>query len=189
MKKALRKQILEKRNTLSPSQIQDYSDKILKKLQNLNVYDDSKNIMIYMDYKNEVATKNIIADLWKSNKMVIIPRVNTTTNFLDLYKITSFDHLIKSKYGILEPDPTKNEKVSAIDVDLILSPGVCFDKNCNRMGYGGGFYDKLLETTKPSVITIGLAFQIQIVESVPTEVHDKKLNYILTEEHLYTRST
>jgi 5-formyltetrahydrofolate cyclo-ligase len=100
---------------------------------------------------------------------------------MDFYKWKFSDPLNVSKYGIPEP---KNRNI--IYPDVLLIPLVAFDKNLNRLGYGGGYYDRLIEklSKKKKIIKIGLAFSIQKVDKVPINVYDKKLDYIVTNEYI-----
>lgn len=185
-KKILRKNMITKRKSLNKSEVESKSLAILNNVKSLNLIESAKHIMIYMDFRNEVATAAFIKHLRSLDKKIYIPRVNTDTHELDIYLISSDDDLILSNYGILEPNPT-NEVCDALLIDLILSPGVAFTKECYRLGYGGGFYDKFLMRTRKDVITAALAFDMQIVESLPTEDHDQQLNYIVTESNIYKK--
>jgi len=185
-KKILRKDIISKRKALPKNEIERKSLAILENVKSLNLIESAEHIMIYMDFRNEVATTKFIKYLRSLNKNIYIPRVNTKTHELDIYLITSDKDLILSSYGILEPNP-ENEVSDAKVIDLILSPGVAFTKECYRLGYGGGFYDKFLMRTRDNVITAALSFSMQIVESLPVEDHDQQLNYIVTEDAIYSK--
>lgn len=123
----------------------------------------------------------------ENHKNVFIPKVNKASNELDIYEIKGNDDLILSNYGIKEPNSDLLKVVNPKEIDLILSPGVAFTKECYRIGYGGGFYDKLLTKTNENIITIALAFEMQIVDSLPIESHDKQLDFVQTEEKLYKK--
>lgn len=183
-KKALRKDMISKRKSLSKSEVDEKSVAILEQLKSLNLADDKNNIMLYMDFRNEVATQPFIDYLGNMGKKIYIPRVNKDTNELDIYLISSKDDLILSDFGILEPNPD-NDTCDPKIIDLILSPGVAFTEECYRLGYGGGFYDKFLTRTRPDVITAALAFDLQMVEELPLEPHDQQLDYVITESKIY----
>ena len=99
---------------------------------------------------------------------------------MTLHVVESMDELILSNYGILEPAASAT-MVPYESIDLILSPVVAFDKNGFRLGYGGGFYDRLLSQKRKEVPVIALAFDLQIVKAVPTEPHDISVDMIVTE--------
>lgn len=183
-KKVLRKDMISKRKSLSKSEVQEKSSIILEQLKTIGLSKDKEHIMLYMDFRNEVATKPFIDYLKGLGKKIYIPRVNKETNELDIYLITSEDDLILSDFGILEPNP-ETPTCDPLIIDLILSPGVAFTSNCYRLGYGGGFYDKFLTRTRPDVITAALAFDLQMVDELPLEPHDQQLDYVITESKIY----
>ncbi|MGB3366374.1 MAG: 5-formyltetrahydrofolate cyclo-ligase [Acidaminobacteraceae bacterium] len=185
-KKTMRKDMISKRKLLSKNEVETKSSAILENLKSLHLMENAEHIMIYMDFRNEVKTFEFINYMKSLNKKIYIPRVNTQTNQLDTYLIESSSDLILSDYGILEPSPEMNPSDATI-IDLIISPGVAFTRNCDRLGYGAGFYDRFLIRTKDNVITAALSFSMQIVESLPVEDHDQRLNYVITEDTIYSK--
>lgn len=180
MKSAIRKEILNKRKQMSQEEVDAKSQQILNQLISLNIVENPQVILCYMDFRNEVKTDAIIEYLLEQDKVVVLPKVNTETNTLDLYQIEGFKDLVTSSMGIREP----NEELPQIlpsDIDLILAPGVAFDLNGYRMGYGGGFYDKLLPQVRPDCNVIALTFDLQLVPKLPIEGHDQPMSAILTE--------
>lgn len=187
MKKKLRKKMINLRKSLNKEEIENLSDKIFFNLKKSNILNDKQNILIYKDFRNEVKTDKIIDFLLNNNKKVYIPKVNIKKNELDIYEFRDNNDLILSNYGILEPNSDILTPVDPNILDLILSPGVAFTKNCHRMGYGGGFYDKLLHSLKVKIPVIALAFEMQILDTIPIEKHDKQLDGIITEKNIYYR--
>lgn len=181
MKKTLRQELLQRRKALSPELVLEYSQKITARVLESELIQKSQVIMVYMDFRNEVMTQSLIESLWTLGKTVVIPKVNDTTHVLDLYTIKAFTDMVVSSFGILEPNPAVQPDIKPQDIDLVLAPGVCFDRRGFRMGYGGGFYDKLLPTLRPDCQIHALSFSLQIVDEVPTEPHDMPLNGIVTE--------
>ena len=100
---------------------------------------------------------------------------------MDFYKWSFFELLNVNKYGIPEP-----ERKNIVYPDILLIPLVAFDKNLNRLGYGGGYYDRLIKklSKKKKIIKIGLAFSVQKIDKVPTNVYDQKLDYIVTNRYI-----
>lgn len=184
MKISLRKELLSKRNHISKENLEIKSKKIFENILHSNILDGKKNIMVYMDFRNEVKTENIINYLLKNNYNVILPKVNFQTGYLDLFYIDSLNDLTVSSYGILEPKVNKSSYANPENIDLIFVPGVGFDKNFFRIGYGGGYYDKLLPQTK-NCIFCALAFEEQIVEKIPYDSHDVKMDIIITEKQIF----
>ena len=116
----------------------------------------------------------------KNNFNISLPVIKK--NFqMDFYKWSFSDPLKINKYGIPEP-----EDKNLVYPDILLVPLVAFDKNLNRLGYGGGYYDRLIEklSKKKNIIKIGLAFSIQEIEKVPTNEYDQKLDYIVTNKYI-----
>lgn len=153
------------------------SAKICKKAIELQAFKNAKSIMIYLSSKSEVDTSFLIAEALRRGKRLCSPRV---LNDKDMEAIV-FDGngLKRGAYGIWEPNG-----ISATDIDLIFVPGVVFDKNKNRIGYGKGYYDRFLQNINAT--TIGLGFSCQIIPEIPAELHDKKLDLIVTEEGIIT---
>ena len=180
MKTAIRKEILSQRKKLTADEVEVKSAQIVSRIIEFSIVDQPQVIMCYMDFRNEVQTEALIEYLLSLGKVVVLPKVNPETNLLDLFQIEGFKDLIVSSMGILEP---ADHLVSALptDIDLILAPGVAFDLRGYRMGYGAGYYDKLLPQIRPDCNVIGLAFDLQIVEELPVESHDQPMDSILTE--------
>ena len=152
------------------------SDKVLSN----EALKSSKVIAIYKSLKSEVDTDNIINDLWSMNKVVLIPKVEK--DIINFYEYNINDKLIKSTFGVLEPNNNKIYKKE--NIDLIIVPGVCFDKYMNRMGFGKGYYDKYLENS--NIYKIGICFNEQIYDKkLVTDKYDIKMNEIITDKEVY----
>lgn len=186
MKSNLRKAMIQKRNLLSHEEVVDKSRSICESVIRSEWYKHADTVMLYMDYKNEVRTEYLIEHALVHRKRVVLPVVDFTTHTLTLVEIHSLTSDMRlSSYGILEPIVTEESIRSIDDIDLILSPGVAFDLKGYRLGYGGGFYDKLLETADRSKLKVlALAFDMQIIDQVPVESYDKPIDAIATESNL-----
>lgn len=187
MKKIIRKEILTKRALLSSKEVTDKSMAITQNIIESKLIKDDMNILVYMDFRNEVKTTYLIDYIIKHIGYVLLPRVDRLSKELIVHQVTSIDDLRKSNYGILEPH-VDCKIVDYKAIDLILAPGVAFDKDLYRLGYGGGFYDKLLSKKRKEVPVIALAFDLQLIESVPTEPHDFQMNGIITESQIIQQS-
>ncbi len=181
MKKALRKEMIKQRRNLDAEVWEQKSQNILKFVMNYHYPKDVKNIMIFMDFRKEVKTKPIIEWLWKQGYQVIIPRVVKDNPILELCVINSFDDMEISSMGILEPKSNHNQFLEANDVDFVFMPGVAFTVNGGRLGYGGGFYDQLIPLMPDNTPLIALAFDLQIVDTLPLEDHDIRIHKLITE--------
>ncbi len=176
-KKELRVNIISKRDMLKNRDVLD--SRILLELINTKEYINAKNIFIYIGFGSEINTKEYIKEFFKEGKTVLVPRTEIKSRKMEAIKITSLDNLKESKYGILEP--SLNEKpFNEDEIDLIIIPGVAFDLNGNRLGYGGGFYDRFLSRTK--AYKIALCYDFQLLNKIETEEHDIPTDLIITEK-------
>jgi 5-formyltetrahydrofolate cyclo-ligase len=184
-KKLLRKQIQKSRDDIPDKKRLDYSKEIAQKFLSSGDYRKAENILIFFPFRSEVDTLPIIKKALSDNKKIILPRVNGSE--LELYFVNDPSAQLESgAYGIMEPCESC-VAAETKQIDLAVIPGVCFDENFNRMGYGGGFYDKILAGLPENVKKIALCFQVQLIKSVPTEKHDIRVDKIITETKVYIK--
>lgn len=180
-KNSLRKAVLSFRNSLDKSSVLSMSDDIFKQFLSIEKIRHASRFMLYVDFRNEVATREIISDLLDLGKEVYLPVTLKEEKKLIPKRIFSLDNLVSGDYGILEP----NVDAPIIDpslLDVVVVPGSVFDKNGYRTGYGGGYYDRFLENT--DAIRIGVCFDFQLVDDVFPENHDKRMDFIITEKSI-----
>ncbi|OFW61331.1 MAG: 5-formyltetrahydrofolate cyclo-ligase, partial [Actinobacteria bacterium RBG_19FT_COMBO_36_27] len=135
-------------------------------------------------FRSEVNTTIIIREALKSKKNIILPRVYN--NKLELYFVTDLSIQLKNGvYNIMEPVTELCKPAKISDIDVVVVPGVSFDKKFNRLGYGGGYYDKILSHIPEKIKKIALCFDIQIVDALPVSEHDIKVDTIITETKIY----
>ena len=167
--------------------IKHNSDIITDKLLNLDCIKNAKNIMLYLDFNNEVSTDSLIKKLLNLGKIVSSPITLKEERKLIPSQITDLKNGIQyGAYNIREPKPECSPAINIKDLDVVIVPAVAYDKNCYRLGYGGGFYDRFLENLRKDAVTIGIAFDLQIFDEVPKEAHDAQLDYIVTESRILT---
>ncbi len=207
-KKELRKEILQLRDNISEAKRREMSEKITKRLLEFSVFQNAKRILAFSSYKSEVYTSEIVQKALEMGKMVYMPKVehneNTGMDEMEFYQIFSESDLEDGYKGIREPKGNQEFKEKSLvpndvkqekEIIFMILPGAVFDIEGNRIGYGGGFYDRYIERMEKQLEEIGtvtlyktaLAFQCQIVEPklIPSEGHDKPLDTIVTEENLY----
>lgn len=177
-KQEVRKWILEQRKQLSAEERREKSNKILKRLLCREEYRKAKRIFVYVSMGAEVETKALIEQAWKDGKIVAVPKTAAERKMYFL-PIQSFAELQKNSFGVSEPTGGKEKTLIPQEGDLFLVPIVGFDRNKNRMGYGGGYYDRYFAKHK-GFRKIGLAFAMQMQE-IPTEETDIPLDEIITE--------
>ena len=179
-KEKIRKEYLQIRENISNKD--EKSDLIFKKIIQLEEYKNAKTIALYKNLKNEVSTSKLIEESLKLNKKVVLPRV--VQDDLIFYQIHSLtDPFKKSSFGVLEPQ--NSNLIDKHTIDLVITPGVCFDKEKNRLGFGKGYYDRFLNTI--SVKTIGICFEEQIIKKkfLPKNEYDYQLDKIVTDKKIY----
>ena len=184
-KKILRKEILTKRKNIDIVEKEKMDRKICDKFYESKYYRDAKNIFIYISYDSEINTKEIINKALMDNKKIYVPRTEFKTRLMDAVEIISLDNLIESEYGILEPSIGESH-IEPNELDLIVVPGVAFDRNGGRIGYGAGFYDRYFKKINKDNIKkiqkLALAYDFQILENIPMNEHDVPVSYIITEK-------
>ena len=187
MKKEFRNKVINLRKEKDKDFIKHNSDIITDKLLNLDCIKNAKNIMLYLDFNNEVSTDSLIKKLLNLGKIVSSPITLKEERKLIPSQITDLKNGIQyGAYNIREPKPECSPAINIKDLDVIIVPAVAYDKNCYRLGYGGGFYDRFLENLRKDAVTIGIAFDLQIFDEVPKEAHDAQLDYIVTESRILT---
>ena len=181
-KDKIRKEILEKRNSLSIEEVEKKSDLIIENLEKF--IKNAENIMIFMDMKNEVR----ITKLMKlyPEKSFFIPKITDSKN--REMKINKYEEneLVLHKFGYYESSSSHfyNENI----LDIVIVPAVVFDLEKNRIGFGGGYYDTFLKKIRggnKKVLFIGICYDFQIIEKVPAEEHDVVLDFVVSESRIF----
>jgi 5-formyltetrahydrofolate cyclo-ligase len=143
-----------------------------------------------MSFGSEVLTRPFIDRCFQDGKRVALPRVVVpleATRHLAIYEIMDPDmNMIPGYKGILEPDASALKLVELDTIDLAVIPGVAFDKDCNRMGYGAAYYDRFLPQLRSGCLKVGVAFDLQLKDRVPVDEFDFRLDMIITEKMMYT---
>ncbi len=182
-KQNLRISTVKKRKSLKNQQLIEMSEEIKNSIFSMNEFKNASKILFYVSYNNEVNTHEMIKECLSSKKTVIVPKTYVEKKELILSELSEWNHLEIGAYNILEPKNEYIKEVSIESIDLFIIPGVAFDLNGNRIGHGKGYYDKLLRK-KQNAPFIALAFEIQIVENIPAEIHDIKMDKIVTEKRI-----
>ena len=176
MKKALRIEIKKKIAELNPNEKLHLSEIILSKIEQLPEFEKAKNMLLFWSLPDEVITHDFL-DKWHKHKCLLLPAVNG--NELELRYYKGNENLKTGSFQIQEP---QGELFTDWDkIDMILVPGVAFDRNQNRLGRGKGYYDKLLP--KVSGIKIGVCFPCQLVETIPCQEWDIKMDKVIMVEN------
>jgi 5-formyltetrahydrofolate cyclo-ligase len=180
MKQELRQKILKLRNEFDKDKLSEFNFKIKQNLLSLNEYINSDIICSYVSFASEVNTHDLIKESLNVGKKVIVPYINNKE--ICLSELDNFNNLELGQFGILEP---KKEFVNAVDkliVKTFIIPGIAFDKLGNRIGFGKGYYDRLLKDL--NVLKIALCYEFQLLQNLPSEKHDISVNIIITEKQI-----
>lgn len=175
-KDMLRKTMRQKRDELSLREIHQQTEKCLENLKEFSEYQKNQWIYTYMAIGSEVDTIFMISEFLKQGKRVAVPKVEKDE--IAFYEIQTIKDCKPGLWGILEPI---SYQAPAEEKGLMLLPGLAFDKKGNRLGYGGGYYDKYLKKHE-NCVSVALAYELQILEEIPHEEHDKTVDYIITPE-------
>jgi 5-formyltetrahydrofolate cyclo-ligase len=149
----------------------------------------AKNVLAYVAQPSEVQTASLLTTAWNQQKRVVVPCCRDGE--LELFWIESVDELAPGTLGILEPRAeirqSPERQVAIREVDLVVVPGVAFDRSGGRLGFGKGYYDKLLGRTRRGITLVGLAFECQLFDEVPMLPHDVFMDKVVTEKTVYER--
>lgn len=178
-KKAIREDIIKKRNDLSLDIKVEYDIYIFDKLINSEAYKNSNKIFTYISFGNEVDTKEFIKYALNDGKEIYVPKTNKVSKEMIAIRIYSLDNMIEDNWGILEPKDIDKKNICE-NFDLIIIPGLAFDRRGNRIGYGGGYYDKYFSKIKNINNKLALAYDFQILDNIKSEIHDIKVDYIIS---------
>ncbi len=180
-KKEIRADLLLKRRTLYKEECRLKSQEIARQLLDSPELASARTIHFYLATAAEVQTEEMIRGALRMKKRVVVPVVEPETNSLVLSEWIDLrpSQLQPGPYGILEPQPQYRKRVDPEEVDLWVIPGVAFDTTGNRLGFGGGYYDRLLSGTRGK--KIGVAFEFQIIDRLPVEPTDHPVDLIITE--------
>lgn len=170
--------MINKRNALLTHEIESASEKIADKTAQMKVFSNAKTILFYYPIKNEI---NLISLLKKniSEKTICLPRIEKEAGIMSARIITSLDNIKKDKFGILAPSYDDVE-INPYEIDFIIVPLVAFDKSLNRIGYGGGYYDRYLKKCN-NAYKCGVAYSFQETNDIISEGYDIKMDSVVTD--------
>ena len=154
---------------------EEKSSLITEKIINDSWYKDAKVVAVYKSLQSEVDTTNLIKDCFEKGKVVLLPKIEN--DFMNFYKIDKDELLFKSSFGVEEPLGKSEKLYKPDEIELMIVPGVGFDKENNRIGFGKGYYDKYLQNL--NIKTIGICFKEQIIDKLPHDELDIRMNKII----------
>lgn len=187
VKRALRNRILKLRAELDPGYKQQADTIIAETLRRQPAYQRAKVIMFYVDFKGEVSTRELIDEALSLGKKVCVPLTRPKTKELVVCRIDSLNDLVEGHYGVMEPVIGESEVLDPLEVDFVVNPGVAFDRKCNRLGYGGGYYDRFARRLSKDCLRYAIAYDLQIVDTIPLGYFDVPVDAVITEKAIYHR--
>lgn len=179
-KKELRKHMKDLRDSSSYEDKNRFDEAIYRKIINNEFYIKAKVIFIYVSFGSEADTHSIINHALKNNKTICVPKVINKNEGMKAIKINSLEELSSSTLGILEPSNFSNE-IQPSEIDLLIMPGLAFDINGGRLGYGAGYYDRFLKLIPDKAHKLGIAYKYQLLDNIPMDEHDMFIDEIITD--------
>lgn len=185
-KRRLRAETLRRREALGEEARRSLSAEIIRKIRSLAAYERAGTVLAYSGFGSELETADFLRSVLEDGKALVLPRILRDEKRLELHVVGDLGRDLRpGTWGILEPE-SGLPKIPIHDVDLALVPGVAFDTKGDRLGHGGGFYDRLLRDAAQRPVLVAGAFEAQMIEEVPKEPHDVILDFIVTESSSYS---
>lgn len=183
-KRQIRKLSLSRRDGIDAEMRPALDTRVLERIVSMDQYMVANRVLLYAAYKSEVGTEAIIEHCFSEGKEVVLPKVDEANGCLTKHIVRGMHDMCTGFKGI--PEPTTISCVRVEEVDMIIVPGAAFSPSGERIGYGGGYYDKLLPRIKGVKPIIALAYEEQIFDDLPTEEHDVGMDMIITPERIIT---
>ena len=188
-KRQLRQDVAARRET--QREVDLLSQRIWEIFLALPEFVHARTVLTYLDFGGEVRTRDYVPKLWQLEKRVAAPYC--MAHELRLFHLKNMDELAPGAWRILEPKPEwrarLDRNVEAAELDLIIVPGVAFDRKGDRLGLGKGYYDRFLRQVRPDAVKIALAFECQMVDEIPVLPHDVRMHKVITENAVYNSSS
>jgi 5-formyltetrahydrofolate cyclo-ligase len=184
-KDAARRTLAEARRSLAPGERRERSRRVVAFCRDLPGFASAEVVCSYINFREEVETTELIAALLREGRRVAVPvQVRGSARQLVFSEISSLTEMERNDFGILQPPLAAARLVPAAAIQLFLVPGLAFDPAGHRLGYGLGCYDRAFADAAPGAIKVGLAFEVQILESVPADLHDVPMDFVVTENRV-----
>ena len=187
-KMLLRQEAAQLRSSLPQAEAARRSRKIMARVLALPEVQRARVVSVYCSFGSEVGTHDLIEALAKAGKRVCLPVVDASLTAMTMYEFRSFSELKVCPFGFPEPVPATHQKVEPAEIDVILAPGLAFDEEMHRLGFGMAYYDRYIAGMPKHVPIISLAYEVQIFPQVPVTPKDVPVDKIVTEERVITCS-
>lgn len=189
-KKALRARVLGEREAMTAAQHEAASAALTERLAASPQFRNASSVLAYWGFGSEVDTRAFLKAVLAGGKMLVLPRIDKATQGLGLYSVSDLENdLTDGPWGIREPKPLTQSLVGLEQIGFVLVPGVAFDAQCNRMGYGKAYYDRLFADCKgPLPHRAAAAFDCQIVDAVPVSPSDVPIDAVVTPTRIFEKT-
>ena len=188
MKSEIRKQVLARRDQLGVAERRSLSERVTKRLLAFDAYQGARCVMAYASFGSEFETADFIADALARGKTLVLPRVERGSRILQLHQVRDpARQLVAGVWGISQPRADLCPLVPASQLEFVLVPGVAFTRHCERLGYGGGYYDAFIRSLVRQPLLVAAAFSIQILPALPVSERDQRVDCVITEDAEYRR--
>ena len=188
MKAKLRKRLHGLRDALTPEERARHSGSITRDILALAAYREARTFMAYMTFGTEFITDALVRDALANAKTLVLPRIDRSQNRLETYAVQDLEsELAAGPWGIREPLPDRCRAVAISEIDVVLVPGLGFNTDGDRIGYGRGYYDRLLQYRSSRTTLVAAAYSIQVVDTVPVGEHDIPVDIVVTEAGTHHR--
>ena len=181
---AVHREMKLRRNSMNMEDVLKSSRAIEDRLFACNEYSECQNVMFYLSCGNEVRTDEMIVRSLKERKSVYVPRLIKKQRRMEVCEVTSMDQQFEvGTYDISEPCEINPKVLPPLEIDAVIAPGLVFDRSGRRIGFGGGYFDWLLKQLQKKTLRLALAYEFQIIDSVPQDSWDERVQKIFTENN------
>jgi 5-formyltetrahydrofolate cyclo-ligase len=185
-KAALRKHVLAARDALDDAAHAERSARALARVMSLEAYRSARCVMAWLSFGSELDTAQLVNDVLARGLRLALPRVDAARGEIDAYAVSNIaGDTVAGKWGLREPDPARCAQVTLDAIDFVLLPGVAFTVSGKRLGYGRGYYDRLIARFPARPPLVAAAFELQVVPDVPTGPTDQRADLVVTETDAY----
>jgi 5-formyltetrahydrofolate cyclo-ligase len=192
-KASIRAAALQRRDAIPSEVRRAHAQRIIAGICAMDAFREARVVMAYSGFGTEIDTAPLLREITQAGKTLIMPRVSRATGVLEIFRVEDPEaDLVDGVWGIREPNPQRCAPCAPEEINLIIMPGAVFDRRGGRIGYGKGYYDKLLgECMRKGhhPATVAGAFEVQVVDAVPMESHDVPVDVLVTELGVRERVT
>lgn len=187
-KRELRRLVIARRDAMPHAERQALSEAICGRVAASPEFAGASSVLLFASFGSEVNTTGLLRAALRDGKRLALPRVHPVTSELELREVTSIeDDLAPGRWDIPEPIPARCPQVDLADTGFVLVPGVAFDRSLRRLGYGGGYYDRILRRLPSGVPAVAICFAAQLVPAVPADDRDVRVPILMTENERIER--